>query len=98
MGEERKKHYNLYFSVGWNYKQAYQEVLYLLAEHKSISFTPFIFSQPEQDANGSNKELYRAVRQKVGLCDTVILLSGLYSHPMYSKWIATEIISNQRGV
>lgn len=82
--------YNLFISHSWAYSDAYDKLVNLL--HTRPYFDYKNYSVPKDDpihTNGTDNELYKAIRNKVDFCDVVIILAGVYSS--YSKWIDKEI-------
>jgi hypothetical protein len=82
--------YNLFISHSWTYSDAYEKFISLLD-----SYSYFIYnnhSVPKDDpvhTNGSDKQLYDAIYNKMYNCHAVIIMGGVYS--TYSKWIIKEI-------
>ena len=82
--------YNIFISHSWAYSDAYEKLLKLL--DKDTNFTYFNYSVPKDDpihTNGSDKELYNAIKEQMSHASVVIILAGVYSS--YSKWIDKEI-------
>lgn len=84
------KTYNLFFSHSWNYSNDYEDLKKLL--DKNIYFNYKDYSVPKGDpihTNGTDKELYAAIKNKISGTSAVLILAGVYSS--YSKWIDKEI-------
>ena len=51
------------------------------------------YSVPKEDPihiSGTDRDLHEAIKRKIALCNSVLILAGVYS--TYSKWINKEII------
>lgn len=84
------KTYNLFLSHSWAYPEAYDGLKNLL--NKDITFNYSDYSIPKNDpihTNGTDKELYDAIKNKISPCSAVLIMAGVYSS--YSKWIDKEI-------
>lgn len=84
------KIYNLFLSHSWTYAKDYEELKELL--DKDIFFNYKDYSIPKDDpihTNGTDKELYAAIKNKISGTSAVLILAGVYSS--YSKWIDKEI-------
>lgn len=84
-----KKH-NLFLSHSWAYTDAYNKLLGLLNNDTTFDFKNY--SIPKNDpihTNGTDKELYDAIKNKIAPTSSVLILAGVYSS--YSKWINKEI-------
>jgi hypothetical protein len=82
--------YNLFISHSWKYGDAYDKLVNMLDEEKNFSYKNF--SVPKDDpvhTSGTDKELYEAIKNKIKLCNVVLIMTGKYSS--YSKWIKKEI-------
>lgn len=82
--------YNLFISHSWTYSNEYQDLKGLLDNARNFEYLNF--SVPKDDpihTNGTDKQLYDAIYNKIRLCNCVLILSGVYS--TYSKWIDKEI-------
>ena len=85
------KNHRLFISHSWAYSDAYKKLVNLL--EKRTYFTYMNYSVPKDDpihTKGTDKELYKAIKNKIAQCHVVIILAGVYSS--YSKWIDKEII------
>jgi hypothetical protein len=83
------KEYNLFISHSWKYSDAYEKLVKML-DSQDIKYKNY--SVPKDSplhTNGTDKELYDAIKAKVSPCSVVIILAGVYSS--YSKWIDKEI-------
>jgi hypothetical protein len=88
--------YNLFISHSWAYSDAYEKFISLLNNRGYFSYKDF--SVPKTDpihTNGTDKQLYDAIYNKIYLCNTVIIMAGVYSS--YSKWIDKEIQIAKKG-
>jgi cysteine synthase len=84
------KTYNIFISHSWTYSDAYDRLVDLLSSDKTFNFKNY--SVPKNDpvhTNGTDKELYAAIKNKIQPTSVVIILAGVYSS--YSKWIDKEI-------
>jgi hypothetical protein len=84
------KTYNLFLSHSWAYPDAYYGLKNLL--DKDITFNYSDYSIPKNDpihTNGTDRELYNAIKNKISPCSAVLIMAGVYSS--YSKWIDKEI-------
>ena len=84
------KTYNLFISHSWNYSDAYEKLLNLLDKDTSFSYKNY--SVPKDDpvhTNGTDKELYQAIKEQMSHASVVLIMAGVYS--TYSKWINKEI-------
>jgi len=88
--------YNLFISHSWAYSDAYEKLISLLDNRGYFTYKDF--SVPKSDpihTNGTDKQLYDAIYNKILLCNSVIILAGVYSS--YSKWIDKEIQIAKKG-
>lgn len=82
------KTYNLFISHSWAYSDAYEKFINLIEgkiEYKN-------YSVPKNDpihTNGTDEQLYEAIKEQISHASVVIILAGVYSS--YSKWIDKEI-------
>jgi hypothetical protein len=84
------KTYNLFLSHSWAYSNQYNGLLNLLDNDVYFSYKDY--SIPRNDpihTNGTDKELYNAIKNKISPCSVVLILAGVYAS--YSKWIDKEI-------
>ena len=84
------KTYHLFISHSWTYSDAYEKLLKLL--DKDSDFLYSNYSVPRDDpihTNGTDKDLYNAIKEQISHASVVIILAGVYSS--YSKWIDQEI-------
>ena len=84
------KQYHLFISHSWAYADAYEGLLKLLNKDSSFSFSDY--SVPKDDpihTNGTDKQLYAAIKEKMSHASVILILAGIYS--TYSKWINKEI-------
>lgn len=82
--------YNLFISHSWKYGDAYDRLVKFLEDESNFVFNNF--SVPKDDpvhTSGTDKELYAAIKNKIQLCNVVLIMTGKYSS--YSKWIKKEI-------
>lgn len=81
--------YRLFISHSWAYTDSYEKVVDLIKKG-NLSF--YNHSVPKDDpvhTNGSDQELYDAIKRKMNGIDCLVILAGVYS--TYSKWINKEI-------
>lgn len=84
------KTYHLFISHSWAYSDAYNGLIDLLDKDPAFAYTNY--SVPKDDpihTNGTDAELYAAIKEKIAHASVVLILSGVYSS--YSKWIDKEI-------
>ena len=84
------KKYHLFISHSWAYSDAYEKLLALLEKDSSFTYTNY--SIPRNDpvhTNGTDEELYAAIKEQIAHASVVLILAGVYSS--YSKWINKEI-------
>jgi len=82
--------YNIFISHSWAHGDAYDKLIGLL--DKRLYFSYRDYSIPKDDpvhTNGTDKQLYEAIKNKIQLTHVVIIMAGVYS--TYSKWINKEI-------
>lgn len=90
------KNYHLFISHSWTYSDAYEKLLGLL--NKDSTFSYVNYSVPKDDpvhTNGTDKQLYAAIKEQISHASVVLILAGIYS--TYSKWINKEIDIAQNG-
>lgn len=90
------KTYNLFISHSWAYGDAYDKLVELLNNRSYFFFKNY--SVPKNDpihTNGTDKQLYEAIKVQMGYAHVVIILAGVYS--TYSRWINKEIEIAQSG-
>lgn len=83
------KQYRLFISHSWTYTNAYEELINIL-DSQNLSY--YDHSVPKSDpihTNGTDKDLYEAIKNKISGTNCVLILAGVYS--TYSKWIYKEI-------
>ncbi|MCY4006411.1 MAG: TIR domain-containing protein [Rhodobacteraceae bacterium] len=88
--------HNLFISHSWSYSDQYDSLVSLLENRSDFDFTNH--SVPKDDPihhAGSDKELTTAIMAKKVLCETVLILAGVYAS--YSKWIDIDIDLAQTG-
>lgn len=84
------KTYNLFLSHSWRHGAQYDRLANLLQERGYFPWNDF--SVPRNHpihTNGTDKQLYEAISNKIRLCHVVLILAGVYA--TYSKWIDKEI-------
>ena len=84
------KTYHVFISHSWTYSDAYEKLIALLDKESRFSYIDY--SVPKNDpihTNGTDKELYAAIKEKISHASVVLILAGVYSS--YSKWIDKEI-------
>ena len=88
--------YNLFISHSWSYSDAYDKLEGFLDTRPYFSFKNY--SVPKDDpihTNGTDKQLYDAIKNKIQLTHVVVIMAGVYAS--YSKWINKEIEIAQRA-
>lgn len=89
------KTYNLFISHSWSYSDSYEKLINLL-NAGDISYKNY--SVPKDDpihTNGTDKQLYDAIKNKISASSVVLILAGVYAS--YSKWIDKEIEISTSG-
>lgn len=84
------KIYNLFISHSWTYADAYEKLIMLLDDRPYFLYNNY--SIPKNDpvhTNGTDRELYEAIKNKISPSNIVLIMAGVYSS--YSKWIDKEI-------
>ena len=82
--------FNLFVSHSWAYSNNYENLVNLLESRSYFDFRNY--SVPRNDpvhTNGTDRELYRAILQKMRPCSVILILAGVYA--TYSKWIEKEV-------
>lgn len=88
--------YNLFISHSWTYGDEYERLVNLLRTRPYFVFRDS--SVPKNDplhTNGTDRQLYNAIKNKISPSSAVLILAGVYS--TYSKWIDKEIQIAQEG-
>lgn len=83
------KQYNIFISHSWAYSDAYDKLIKML-DSQGLDYKDY--SVPKNDpihTNGTDKELYEAIKNKIAPTSVVLIMAGVYSS--YSKWIDKEI-------
>ncbi|WP_144691044.1 TIR domain-containing protein [Campylobacter jejuni] len=85
------KTYNLFISHSWRYEDAYKRLVELLNSYPGFSYKNYSVSSevPIVTENGTNKELYGELKNKIRNVSVVVVLAGVYAS--YSDWINNEI-------
>lgn len=90
------KTYNLFISHSWSYSDAFYRLKNLLDNRPYFSYVDY--SVPKDNpvhTSGTDKELYKAILNKMRPCHIVLIMAGVYS--TYSKWINKEIQAAKKG-
>ncbi len=88
--------FNLFVSHSWAYSNNYKNLVNLLESRPYFDFRNY--SVPRNDpvhTNGTDRELYRAILQKMDPCSVILILAGVYA--TYSKWIQKEVEIAREG-
>lgn len=89
-------YHRLFISHSWAYSDAYQNILKLLDDQNISYYNHSVPMDSPIHTNGTDKQLYEAIKNKIAGTNCVLILAGVYSS--YSKWIKKEIeISNDFG-
>ena len=81
---------HLFISHSWSYSDQYQRLLRLLGEEPRFFYKNYSIPKDDPIHNATNwQDLRQAIKQKMGYCDVILIMAGVYS--TYSKWINTEI-------
>jgi hypothetical protein len=83
------KQYRLFISHSWAYSDAYIKVMDLLDDQKLNYYNHSVPMDDPIHTNGTDKQLYEAIKNKIAGTSCVLILAGVYSS--YSKWINKEI-------
>lgn len=84
------KTYDLFISHAWTYGDAYDKFVNLINAAPNFNFRNY--SIPKNDpvhTNGTDEELFKAIKRKISATNIVVIMAGVYS--TYSKWINKEI-------
>lgn len=84
------KTFNLFISHSWIYSDEYKRLVNLLDSKTNFVYSNY--SVPKDDpihTNGTDRQLYNAIKNKMSPCSVVLILAGVYAS--YSKWIDKEI-------
>ena len=82
--------YHLFISHSWSYGDAYEKLVSLLNARPRFFYRDY--SVPKDDpihTNGTDRQLYNAIRNKISPSSVVLILAGVYA--TYSTWIDNEI-------
>lgn len=82
--------YNLFISHSWAYSSHYDRLVGLLDQAPTFPYRNY--SVPRYSpihTNGTDRELYEAIKEQVRLASCVLIAAGVYAS--YSKWIDKEI-------
>ena len=82
--------YRIFISHSWTYGDAYDRLTSMLKERSYFSYTDY--SVPKSDpihSCGTDALLYQAIKNKIQLCNIVLIMAGKYAS--YSKWIDKEV-------
>ena len=82
--------YHVFLSHSWSYSDEYENLLNLLDNDEDFNYINY--SVPKDDpihTDGTDEELYDAIKNKISPCSVVLILAGVYAS--YSKWIDKEI-------
>ncbi len=88
------KTYHVFISHSWSYSYNYEKLINLLDKNHNFSYMDY--SVPKNDpihTQGTDKELYEAIKSQISKSSVVIILAGVYA--TYSKWINKEIKISQ---
>jgi hypothetical protein len=90
------KIYRLFVSHSWAYTDAYGKLIELLNSQNLNYYNHSVPMNNPIHTNGTDKQLYEAIKNKISGTNCILVLAGVYSS--YSKWISKEIeISNVFG-
>jgi hypothetical protein len=84
------KQYNIFISHSWKHDDDEYKTLVRWLDNSDLNWVDF--SVPMDDpihTNGTDRELYDAISNKIRLCSVVLMMAGKSSS--YSKWIDKEI-------
>ena len=83
------KNYHLMISHSWDYDNHYQTVKTWLDDAKNFEWTNYSVPVSKALDVDSKRELKQKIRTRISLCNSIIILSGMYVS--YSEWIDYEI-------
>lgn len=83
------KLYRIFISHSWKYSDAYKKVMALLDEQNLNCYNHSVPMDDPIHTNGTDKQLYEAIKNKISGTSCVLILAGVYS--TYSNWINKEI-------
>lgn len=90
------KIHHLFISHSWSHSNHYKGLVELLKKKNRFYFSDYSVPKDDPIHNaGSDSELKAAIKNKMALCGTILILAGVYS--TYSKWIDIEINLAQKG-
>lgn len=83
------KNYHLMISHSWDYDSHYQTVKTWLDDANNFEWTNYSVPVSKALDVNSKRELKQKIRNRISLCNCIIILSGMYVS--YSEWIDYEI-------
>jgi len=83
------KQYRLFISHSWAYSDAYDNLIKLLNNQNFIYYNHSVPMNDPIHTNGTDRQLYEAIKSKIAGTNCILILAGVYSS--YSKWIKKEI-------
>ena len=81
--------YRIFISHSWTYEDTYESLTKMLTKRPYFSYTDYSVPKDDPVHAKSDKELYEAIKNKIQLCNIVLILGGVYA--TYSKWIDKEV-------
>ena len=89
------KIHHLFISHSWTYSDGYDRLIKLLKERRYFDFENYSVPKDDPVHSRTDKELSKAIKNKMQPCGVIIILAGVYS--TYSKWIKKEIDIAKNG-
>ncbi len=83
------KNYHLMISHSWDYDEHYQKIKGWLDDANNFEWTNYSVPVSKALDVNSKRELKQKIRNRISLCNSIIILSGMYVS--YSEWIDFEI-------
>lgn len=83
------KTYHLFISHSWTYDDEYNNLVNLLDQANRFCYHDYSIPKDDPVHVDTDKELSKAIHNKMQPCGIVIVLAGVYAS--YSKWIDKEI-------
>jgi len=83
------KLYRIFISHSWKYSDAYKKVMALLDDQNLNYYNHSVPMDDPIHTNGTDEQLYEAIKNKISGTSCVLILAGVYS--TYSDWINKEI-------
>lgn len=89
------KTYHLFISHSWTHADHYNDLVNLLKQAKDFCYHNRSIPKDDPVHSSTDKELSKAIHNKMESCGIVIILAGVYAE--YSGWIDKEINIAKNG-